>query len=164
MSTQPRHIDRASNEEHASPQQGLLERASAPLAFAPLVAIALLLATPAAAQYSSSGPAVTTESTSIDPAVEDAIDDAADDLYEELFTELSEEVALVTSCSMILEPGHKIGGSCSCTASGRGAACGRTRWPGNRGIRNVWCRDATGVTTCQYDGPRTDPKDSCGCS
>ena len=162
MSTQPTHIVRAANAEHASPQRALSARTRCALALASLVAIALLLATPAAAQYSSYGPAVTTESASVDPDVQDAIDDAADDLYEQLFTELSEDVGLVSGCSIVLEPADPIGASCSCSASGPGASCGRTRFP-NGAIKSVWCKDPAGVTTCSYDGPPGNRKSSCGC-
>ena len=154
------HHDHAN--DHERPQRDLLARTRGPLTLALWVAIALLLATPAAAQYSSYGPGVAAEPTAVDPAVQDAIDDAADDVYEQLFTELSEDVALQRSCSIILEPQDPIGASCSCTASGAGAACGRTNFPNGK-IQNVWCKDATGVTTCRYTGPPTNRKKSCAC-
>jgi len=162
MSTHPTHIDAAPNEEHASSRQDLCTRTLPALALAPLVVIALTLATPAAAQYGSYEPGAPTGTTSIDPSVQDAIDEAADELYEQLFTELSEDVELVSGCSIILEPADPIGSSCSCNASGAGATCVRNRFP-NGAIRNVVCTDAVGTTTCDYNGPANNRKSSCRC-
>ena len=118
-----------------------------------------------AASDAMEGPAPTPseDANAIDPAVQDAIDEAADELYEDLFAELSEEVALVRSCSIVLDPADPVGSSCSCTANGPGPIrCDRNVRP-NGTLINVTCRDNTGVTACAYTGPAGNRKRSCGC-
>ena len=133
-----------------------------------LVAVAiatLCIGGTASAQYGPYAPVMDSGACSSEGELQDAVDEAADILYEELYAELSSApTALEVACSIVLEPGDKVGSSCGCSASGPNAACTRNVDPVSGVLRNVVCADGQNTTVCRYTGPRGNPKRTCGCT